>query len=468
VISIARATARLFRAMLPHGFPERFTASYYRLFGLKEIADAPILQWSFGASLLFFFLTFSSWISSNSITVETAKNGRAVCWPYVQQCYQWYFLHALPYGYSQSIFYMMLYGVMLLIVWALWRKRYATAHALLSILLLWEILVVFFLSYVNAAPYFYYHIVLTSILLFGRHKEFFLKFSYVFMYFMSVTTKYDSTWILGSYFTALKTGLPIFPTALTPLFTNLVIFMQTIGCWFLLSRRILLQRLVLFYFVVFHLYSGILVMYLYPTVTLPFLLVLFGPLYRPTPIPYDRKTAFGWTIIALLALFQIIGFWAPGDRRMTLEGDKFGMFMFEANHQCVVTYTTYRKSASNVQPLDVPNGTPCNGFFCLVNRSVQKEDTLYKVESRFESSSAWNRCYPYIWWSRAQADCQRPNIAQVGIKIDHSIDGGPFYRIVNVPDICGVPYNAFGPNDWITQPPVSPLDGYPVQNTYHY
>ncbi len=443
---------------------------YRRIFSIAEIEREPILQWMFGGSLLFFFLTFNRWISSPSITIEQAQRGANVCWEYFQGCEKFFFLHEIGVGYSQTIFYMALYAIMLSIVYCMWRKKWARAHAFLLLLLVWEILITLVLSFSDGAPYYYYHIVLTTMLLVVPHKEFFLKFSFVFMYFMSVTTKIDSTWILGTYFTSLRDGLPLFPDSLAAPITNLVIFMQMIGAWFLISRNRVLQRIAFLYFLAFHLYSGVFVMYFYPTVSIPPLLILFGSMYRYTAIPFSKKAIAGCVVIALVAVFQLLGFTAPGDRRMTLEGNKFGMFMFEANHQCVVTTGTYRKSEPTQRPdFEVEEGTRCTSFFCLTKRTTGKvEGGLTLREERYESGTAWNRCYPYEWWSRLQARCTRDDsIDHISLRIDHSINGEPFYRTVDEKNICDVPYRAFGGNTWIKQPPEAPLIGYPVTNTYN-
>ncbi len=443
---------------------------YRSFFSIEEIENGPILQWVFGGSLFFFFVVFNRWITSPSITVEQAERGLNVCWEYFQGCEKFFFLHEIGVGYSQAIFYMALYAIMLSIVYFMWKRQWVAAHTLMVLLLVWEILVTLVLSFSDGAPYYYYHIVLTTMLLFVPYKEFFLKVSFAFMYFVSATTKLDSAWVLGTYFTALRDGLPLFPDSLTAIFTNLVIFMQIIGCWFLLSKKWVLQRMAFLYFLAFHLYSGVFVLYLYPSVSIPPLLILFGPMYRHTPIPFSKKVMAGWTVIMLVAIFQLLGFTAPGDRRMTLEGNKFGMFMFEANHQCVVTVGTYTTNAPTIQPdREVPAGTQCSRFFCLVKTTTKKmSDGLTLREERFESGTAWNRCYPYEWWSRLTARCERnDNIARLSLQLDHSINGGPFYRTVDVPNICDVPYHPFGGNAWIKQPPEAPLMGYPVTNTYN-
>lgn len=445
----------------------RVRQAYRHIFSIHEIEQQPILQWMLGASILFSFTIFEDWIGWQDITVETAQSGRAVCWPYFQNCYEYFFLHALPYGYSQTIFYMCLYAILITIVWSMWRKHWTLAHALVFLIFVWEFMVNYLLSYRDTAPYSHYHLILTAVLLFAAEKEFFLKLSFVWMYFMASTTKLDSTWVLGTYFTALKSGIAIFPQWSIALLTNLVIFMQIVGAWFLLSKRLIVQRAVLAYFAFFHWFSGVYVLYQYPTVSLPSLLILFGPMYRHTPIPFSKKTIIGWAIIAIVGGFQLLGFIAPGDRRLTLEGNKFGMFMFEANHQCIATVRVHTKKTD---PLVAEPGLgQCNGLYCITKVTSHKEGNLLVRETRYESASSWNRCYPYMWWSTLHRRCAlNPDVQKVSFRMDHSINGGPFYRIVDEENMCDLTYTTLGPNTWIKSPPEAKIVGYPVQNVYRY
>ncbi len=446
-----------------------FTEAYRKLFSIEEIESQVILQWMFGAMLFYFYVTFSVWIGKTLITVETARRGAAVCWPYFKNCGDLYFFHVLPDGFTQSEFYMLLFGLMMLIVYFMWKKQWAYAHMLLALLLVWKIFVIFVLSYIIAGPYDYYHIFLTATLLFIPHKEYFLKLVFVLLYFVSVTVKLSPAWIEGTYFSSMKTGIPLFPDWFIPISTNIVIFVQIVEAWFLLSRNWLLQRMSLVFALYFHLYSGIFVFYDYPSIALPPIAILFGPMYRYQRPPFDKKSIAGWCIIALILLFQLLGFIIPTDRYLTLEGNRFGMFMFEANHQCIATVTKqylFERSASG--DFEKLAGTKCNSFYCLV---LQKTTTLGKGTSqqvlRYESGTAWNRCDPYEWWAQLHETCSSA-MPTISMTFDHSINGGPFYRIVDVPDICNVDYQPFRHNEWIRLPPNAPIIGYPAQNVYHY
>ncbi|MBP9757249.1 MAG: hypothetical protein KBD06_01480 [Candidatus Pacebacteria bacterium] len=443
----------------------RFTVGYRRLFSLSEIEEQPILQWMFGASLFYFFITFNHWIELPNITVEAARNGTAVCWPYFQKCTDLYFLHTVPHGYSQQTIYMIFYGMMAYIVFCMWRQQWVRAHALMFILFLWKVLVLGILTYTVAGPYDYYHLILTAVLLLAAHKEYFLKVSFVFMYFMSATIKFSPAWVLGTYFTALKDGLPIVPDALIVVATNIVIFGQIVEGWFLLSKNMILQRIAFVYAAFFHLYSGIFVTYAYPSVALLPVLILFGPLYRYTPTPFTKKAVVGWAVIAGVAFFQLLGFVVSPDRFLTLEGHRYGMFMFEANHQCRYT-TKFHSSGAAVD--SEWHGMQCEGMYCLTDTSIYSDNDGAVYSRTVESASAWNRCDPYEIWYRAKAHCAAPGMKRIELQFDHSINGGPFYRIVDEASICELDYKPFSHNDWIKTPPEAPLAGYARRNSYQY
>jgi len=214
--------------------------------------------------------------------------------------------------------------------------------------------------------------------------------------------------------------------------------MEIVGAWFLFSKNWALQRLAIFFFVVFHLYSGLLVGFRYPTTVLPTLFILFGPFYRHIRVPLNKKAIAGWLLVTALFPLQFISNIIPGDEKLTLEGNKYGLYMFEANHQCI----------SNV----------------TVVSSVGTEEN-----SRRESESSRSRCNPYRYWFRIKQQCEAVKKLEGRIKwtLDHSINGGPFLRIVDEQDICELAYKALGRNEWIKTEKDDPeVIGYPVENQY--
>ena len=112
--------------------------------------------------------------------------------------------------------------------------------------------------------------------------------------------------------------------------------------------------------------------------------------------------------------------------------------MFEANHQCISRISVRR--TNGVEEL--------------------QEDT---------SAIARNRCDPYRVWFRIQNQCTREenSIDRIEWTFDHSINGGPFYRIVDERDACALTYKVLQHNEWIKVPETgAQVVGYPVENIY--
>ncbi len=438
---------------------------YRRVFSITEIAENGTLQWLFGASLFYFFITFDAWIMSSRATVENAAN--AICWPHYQDCGWLYFLSNLPNGYSHTTFYMVLYAAMLAVVYCMWKKYWDSAHALVLLLFVWKFFVGFVLSYGVLGMYDYYHLIFTAALLFIPHKEYFIKLLFVVLYFVSATIKFHPSWVLGTYFSTLQAGLPLIPDALMPLATNSVIFEQVVGCWFLLSRNKILQRIALIYFTVFHLYSGIFVLYNYPSATLPLLLILFGPMYRYQRPPVDIRSILGWVFVIVIFLFQIPSWMGSIDAtRLTVGNNRYGMWMFDANHQCVTTIKYHYRPDIKFTP-ESSTMPSCSDFECVTKMDVYQENGAWVREVRRESAVSWKRCDPYEKWTIYKNQCAE-RYTRISMQLDHSINGEPFFRIIDVPNVCTLQYNLFGSNSWIATPPDAPAIGIPVKNVYRY
>ncbi|MEZ4195485.1 MAG: hypothetical protein R3B53_03815 [Candidatus Paceibacterota bacterium] len=157
------------------------------------------------------------------------------------------------------------------------EKAWALVQTSLIPIFIWHTANTLLLSDFRSGNYEYYVIAFGLILLFLPYKEFFLKLTIVFFYVLSTFAKIHPSWIEGGYFTALKTGLPFFPYWSIPLVTNAVILMEMVASWFLLSRNRVLQISAFSLFVLFHLYSGILVEYRYPAQYYPFYLFYLDP-----------------------------------------------------------------------------------------------------------------------------------------------------------------------------------------------
>lgn len=416
-------THRLSDNQLIDGYVDDKTS--FNLFFINEIAQDIALRIFGGAVLLGFLFTFAGWQMNAQTTLSGVDQNIAVCWPFFQNCLDYIVLDTLPVGYSQTIVFMALFGVIFTGAYALLANRYALAHICIGILFAAKLYFTL-VNYDYNANYDYYHTTFTIIYLFMPYKRFFGSLAVAFFYFLSTATKIHPGWLLGTYFSTLQTGLPIFPDETIPVWTGLVIVMEMVGAWLLFSRVLWIQRTVVFFFAVFHLYSGILVGYFYPTIVLPSLLIFFGPLYRPfETVPLNRKALLGWVLFATLFMAQMISHLIPEDEKYTMEGNFYGLYMFEANHQCDVAVNS-------------------------------DHGVLYEISTR----NARARCDVYEYWFRmSHKFCTDDQNQRIAFQINHSINGGPFYQIVDEPDLCALSYKAFSKNDWIKGPETAQIVG---------
>lgn len=404
----------------------------------REFAENKILQWALGAQVLNYFYAFSVWVWTNNHTTEAVANKQYVCPPHFQSCDAFYIFNSLESGYSYTTLYMVLFGLLFWCAYLFSQKKWKTILLVLIPVFLWHAATTLFLVQRIMGNFDYYIVAFGIVLLFLPHKEFFLKLVLVTFYTISTVAKIHPAWIEGSYFSMLRTGLPLFPEWSIPFWTNLVIFMEMVGAWFLFSKNKILQRSVLIFFVAFHFYSGILVAYRYPSIVLPMLFIVFGPWYRHTPIPLDRKSLAGWVFILFLFVGQMTPKFVSGDDKLTLEATKYGLSMFESNHQCVSEYTIHFE----------------NGV----------------VDRRGEVNIMANeRCRPYRYWFLLRQHCGPENgVEKISWTFDHSINGDPFLRIVDEENICDLKYNVFEHNPWIkTHEDLPEVIGFPVRNRYH-
>ncbi|MBV9159715.1 MAG: hypothetical protein JO019_03930 [Candidatus Kaiserbacteria bacterium] len=417
---------------------KQFFGWYRRFFSVAEIEARPTLQLIFGALLFSLLISFIGWAHNPSITIGSYLSNSYVCWPYFQTCGEHYFLQGLSHGYSQTALYAVLLGIIALAAWLAYKKEWVLAHVLVVILWLWKALVVFALTRALAQNFDYYEIILLFVLLFLPRKLFFLRLTFVSFYFLASTVKFSAGWILGSYFTSLQNGLPLFGSAFAPLYTNFVIALEAIGSWFLLSEQKRLRYPVFALFVLFHLYSSIIIGYRYPVLALSILIILFGISDEREDFRFDKSFLPGMLFLALLFAVQFSPLFIPGDERLTGEGNRFRLFMFEANHQCISKFTINWKS-----------GAP---------------STIVR-----ESANARVRCDLYNEWFWVHQVCLRrsASIKDISWTFDHSIDGGPFYRLVDTNDACALDYAAFSHNTWIHLPENgAPIVGYPLKDLY--
>ncbi|MEZ4195486.1 MAG: hypothetical protein R3B53_03820 [Candidatus Paceibacterota bacterium] len=119
-----------------------------------------------------------------------------------------------------------------------------------------------------------------------------------------------------------------------------------------------------------------------------------------------------------------------------MEGNKYGLYMFDANHQCFSKATINLYEGSDIEIKD-------------------------------KSINARHRCSVYQYWFPLKQMCLKDNnVKSITWEFNHSINGGPFYKIVETKNVCNLNFNAFTHNDWILTEDTAEIVGYPVKNIY--
>ncbi|MBK7889883.1 MAG: hypothetical protein IPJ84_03270 [Bdellovibrionales bacterium] len=407
---------------------ENYTGSgfrnwYCRIFAVREIEESALLQYCHFAFLIGFWISFHEWIYLKHISLDSFARGDYACLPYFQNCGGLYFLTARPGGYTQSLFYAGLYSLIGLSAYFAIVKKWAEAHFVMIFLFIWKCLVLFVLTYQVTQNFEYFHLPFVFIFLFCSWKLFFLRRMFALLYALAAIVKFSSSWVTGSYFSSLSLGMPFFPDAFIPYATNFVILLESVGSWMLLSTNRKIRLWTLSTWLLFHVYSIALVGFRYPTHCIPILLGLFLPDVKTISPPFRLRSVTGWFVIIWILLINILPNLIEGNNKYTLEGRGFGFYMFDATHQCISNTTIFYK-----------DGT------------VERKTT--------GNSEGMNRCDPYFTWFQLKNKCLRhaDTIDRIQWENLSSINGGPFYKIINEQNACLLEYSAFRHNKWILDP----------------
>lgn len=378
-----------------------------------------------GWAFLSFLISFDTYFGQNLLKT----NSPFPCFPNFQNCKNLINLLPLNHGDNEQVFFTLLFALIVLGIYFLYKKNFFYTH--LTILSIFIVKLVIFLSNYQMGNYDYYDLVIIFVFLIYPHRLDLIKLAFVVLYFLASTIKIHEGWILGTYFSSLYNGLPLVPDTLIPFATNIVIISQILGCWFLLSKNKKVSDYALYFFLFFHLYSTVLVGFRYPITSVLSLMILFlikDSNNKPENFSITKKTAPFYLFLTVLFLIQSVAFLIPGDQKLTLEGNSYGLYMFEANHQCVTNITDDKNN----------------------------KRTIFSYSSR-------QRCDPYRYLYFIKNTYCSDN-KKVSWTLDHSINGNSFRRIVDTSNACILTYKPFIHNDWIRNEKTSPSIGMPYKN----
>lgn len=402
--------------------------TYDRLFAIEELAKAKRLQLIFyGLIVAFIFNLDSLRTYYVGATTELGGPGR-FCPDYFQTCYAWIPFHGIPMSYDYDIFFMILFGLLLGSLGFALNLNWRMAHALLVPVFVADAVIELFFT--TLTPMSAFLLFPSFVFLFCKHKKESLMVLCVALYVMAGMVKLHESWIAGSYFSTLRLGLPMFPRSLIPLFTNLVVIMELIGSWFLLSGSRLLRHLVLTFFIAFHLYSVSLVGFRYPISSFVVLLPLFWGDEKTGKSPAPLALVF----ISVLFLMNLRPYFIEKDHKVSLEGISTAIWMYDGNRQT------------------------------LVEMKKHFADGQVKSET-YGHINPYIRMNPFNFLQFAKYMCLQQGVTRVEWKMDVSLNGHPFRRIVDEQDACSLQYNLFAHNPWIHVD--GEVVGYPDYNFYN-
>lgn len=400
-----------------------------------------------GLFLVFFLVSLAEWFRSPLYVIDPMiqQGFGTSCSPLYPSC------HGLLIALNQTLsswfgeLYPRVFQALLLLpvevgVFALLTGRGKTAY--------WAFFVVFLVrasSLIFRFPvlnYDLYDIVFMAVLLIARDKLGAARLTYVFVYFLCSTIKFDEGWIFGQYFSTLKEGFPLLGSnpILLAAAGNVIIVAQLGLGWALFSRNSKIRSAAIGFFVLFHIYSTMVVGLRFPLSTLPLLLLLFwqdsksNQTARLFPEHVDLRIVI---FLACLCIFQVARFGIPGQEKLSFEGGGASFFMFDGNHQCAVGY------------------------------EERREDGSFVTIKEFGNIFAQHRCSVYVYLNEGKRLFCSPSVQSrdVRMTVFSSLNGSPFYRIVNRQPVCSTSYNPFLSNAWVNikNPPAG---AWALQNIY--
>jgi len=303
-------------------------------FHSREVDRDPRLKIICACLLSYYFLTFYFWWQ-NAVPLSTRGNE---LFDYAPAAFFENFRWLVFMGHSSTKIYLYLLGMMALL--GTFSLLYLRSSLLPLCLLAWLFInkAFFYVSDFRLfANYHHFHLFFTLVFLVSQSKLRFFRGALAVGYLMSAVVKVSPSWLAGEYFNSMSEKLPLLPKLNWVVTTASVgvIGLEFLGplCWF--TGIAWLRRLTFVAFILFHLYSGVVVGFWYTTLMLPLALAAFLRFDRPLLAGYrfSRRHVPALVILAVVLFSGLYHFAIPGDVRLTGEGRYFGFFMFDANRQ---------------------------------------------------------------------------------------------------------------------------------------
>lgn len=444
-----------------------------RILGAAEVDRDPRLKIICGCLLLFFFMTFSDWHGA-AVPLSTAgnevfnyapspllENFRGLVFMDLFQTRTWFYAQGMC----------ALFGLFSLFL----LRSSVPALCLLAWLFLNKLF--FYLADFRLFTNFHhFHLFYTLVFLVAPDKLRWFRLALVLSYLLSGLVKLTPSWMFGEYFNSLPDKLPLLPKVdwVVTAASVGVIVLELLGplCWF--TRAQWLRRLSFGAFLVFHLYSGVIVGFWYTSLMLPLVVAAFlgfnEPLHAGWRFARRQAAVIGVFLVALAG--GVWNYFIPGDSRLTGEGTYTGLFMFDANH--AVKFQVNIRKGENLWVFQVhrnwrfpgepirdaeivcarfKNGEPVGNF--RVTAPVRDGGEVifnprYFTDARMRISGD-----PYLYYFYARELQRRYQPDQLSLRLDRSLDGRDDYTtVLRITDFAALApeYRLLRRNDWILLP----------------
>lgn len=459
-------------------FWARWRAWSYDLLGIAEVEGDSRLRMLLGALLFYFHVTFTNFYGIPAFsTAGTEAFNYIPSWPFESLRWLIFLDQAWTDAYLSVLAALALVGVLLTLAG---RPHGAT----LVLAFLFPNELYYYLSELRVAHnYYHIHLMLTLMFLISRQKLFFMRLGLLCCYLDAGLSKLTPSWLQGEAFNSVPDKLPLLPQTegFVVFASRALILLELLGPWLWFLRRKALRLASVGAFVLFHLYSVVIVGFLYPTIMFSTLAPAFWRFDQPLHAGYqlERRHWVSWAYVALLALGGLWSLIVPGSALLTAEGKYFGLFMFEANRG--VRFHAEIVKGGRRMVLEVDRWPRTTAVADLAGRRAWGEvrGTVYvDGESprpldagrivREAGVVVWNPQLftggdtvvfgdPYLYYFYGKEVCRRYRPDRLSLRLESFLNRKPkAYTVLAIDDFCRLDpsYNPFWRNAWIQAPPL--------------
>ena len=452
--------------------------------GASEVDADPRLRLICAALLYYFHMTFFDWWrSASALSTKGTETANYVPFFLVEHLRWLIFLN-----HAQTK--MVLFGLGMLALMAMFALFYLRDSTLSLVILafLWIMKLYYYWSDLRLFANFHHlHLIYTLAFLISPagHKLFFFRITLVVSYLMSGLIKLTPSWLFGEYFNSIPGKLPLLPQQawFVRAAQQGIIVLELVLPWFWFMRWRAGRLLVWGLYILFHLYSGVLVGFKYTTLMMPLIVGAFLDFDQPIQAGYrfQRRDLAPWLLQIMLLTGAVYHFLIPGDARLTHEGKYFGVFMFDANRQVDFRAEIVKGDRSYVLTVHRPwrNGAiledgslePAGEAEVEVEAFRGSELTRhYKPKGSVREgmdrslvlnpkmlTSAQVRTFgdPYLYYFFARELCERYQPDHLRLEMWEQLDGHTErVKLMDIQDFCqgDYRYNGWGRNSWILLP----------------